>query len=192
MIEHKNIRDAMVREYLVDLEVALAGADPIERAETLASIREHLELALGADATEDQVEQVFESLGSTNAIAAEVSPRHFTGGYGPESSMTASWQASESGQPIGQSDSGNQSSSAKWIFAGSIVALLLAFPLFSVAAVLAVVCIVAGIMGLWSNRGNRNLLISAIMISVFVLCAILVYFFQVQNFLLYLNAASGV
>lgn len=59
----------MVHEYLMDLEVALAGADPIERAETLASIREHLEGSLPADASPEQVQQALSALGTPEQIA---------------------------------------------------------------------------------------------------------------------------
>lgn len=48
MLSQLSVRDAMVREYLQDLEVALAGADPVERAETLASIREQDRQGIGA------------------------------------------------------------------------------------------------------------------------------------------------
>ena len=69
MTKQSSVRDAMVREYLVDLEVALAGADPIERAETLASIREHLELAVPPSATVDQVRSALADLGAPGQIA---------------------------------------------------------------------------------------------------------------------------
>lgn len=134
MTKQTSVRDAMVREYLTDLEVALAGAEPIERAETLASIREHLEDSLPADASLEQVDQAIAALGPASAIAAESTP-----GYQPAFVHVApnptDW-------------------SAVMILAGGVASLFL-IPLMPLAAILAVVILVAGIIKLRSKEGNR-------------------------------------
>lgn len=65
----------LVEAYLADLDRALSDADPRERAETLAAVREHAAESLarhGAD--DDPARRVLDELGSVDAIAAEATP----------------------------------------------------------------------------------------------------------------------
>ncbi|XBH20929.1 hypothetical protein V5R04_11970 [Jonesiaceae bacterium BS-20] len=134
MTQDKTIRDAKIDGYLSGLSWALAGSDPAEREETLASIREHLEDSLPTDASPEQVDQAIAALGPASAIAAESTP-----GYQPS---------------VVQVVSNPTDWSAVMILAGGVASLFL-IPLMPLAAILAVVILVAGIMKLRSKLGNR-------------------------------------
>ncbi|SKC45591.1 HAAS signaling domain-containing protein [Krasilnikoviella flava] len=65
----------LVEAYLDDLDRALTTADPRERAETLAAVREHAAESLaryGAD--DDSARRVLDELGPVDAIAAAATP----------------------------------------------------------------------------------------------------------------------
>lgn len=62
----------LVDAYLADLDRSLAGADPRERAETLAAVREHIDEAL--QERPDAVREVLAELGPVDAIAASTTP----------------------------------------------------------------------------------------------------------------------
>lgn len=66
----------LVAAYLDGLDAALAGADPQERADVLASVREHLADALAGDEapSAERVRTVLDELGSVEQIAAAASP----------------------------------------------------------------------------------------------------------------------
>lgn len=65
----------LVEAYLADLDRALASADPRERAETVAAVREHAAEALARHGTDDEsARRVLDELGSVEAIAAEATP----------------------------------------------------------------------------------------------------------------------
>ncbi len=64
----------LVDYYLRDLDLALAGKDPGERADTLAAIREHLEQAVTDSSSGTDVERVLAELGTVESIAADVTP----------------------------------------------------------------------------------------------------------------------
>ena len=68
----------LVDNYLQDLNRALLGADPRERADTVAAIREHLDQALTDSSSSADVNQVLQDLGSVEMIAAEVTPAEDT------------------------------------------------------------------------------------------------------------------
>lgn len=63
----------LVHAYLADLERALAGADPRERADVLDGVREHLGEALGDGGPHEtaDVRRVLADLGPVEAIAAQ-------------------------------------------------------------------------------------------------------------------------
>jgi hypothetical protein len=70
-------RHELLERYLADLERRLAAADPGERADILASVREHVEsdlAALGRPATSADVAAALESLGSVDTVAAAWTP----------------------------------------------------------------------------------------------------------------------
>jgi hypothetical protein len=65
----------LVEAYLADLDRALAAADPRERAETVAAVREHAAESLARHGTDDEsARRVLDELGSVEVIAAETSP----------------------------------------------------------------------------------------------------------------------
>lgn len=65
----------VVEAYLADLERALAGSDPRERAETLAAVREHAAESLALHGSDDAgTRRVLDELGPVDAIAAASTP----------------------------------------------------------------------------------------------------------------------
>ena len=67
----------LVEAYLADLDRALAGADPRERAETLAAVRDHATDALAVKDGESQAQavmRVLTQLGPVDSIAASATP----------------------------------------------------------------------------------------------------------------------
>jgi len=70
-------RHELLERYLADLEHRLAAADPGERADILASVREHVEsdlAMLDRPATSADVAAALESLGSVDTVAAAWTP----------------------------------------------------------------------------------------------------------------------
>lgn len=61
----------LVEAYLDDLDRALAGIDPAERADVVASIREHVDESLGDEPTSQDVQEVLRRLGPVERIARE-------------------------------------------------------------------------------------------------------------------------
>ncbi|PWJ54439.1 Uncharacterized membrane protein [Quadrisphaera granulorum] len=63
----------LVQAYLADLERALVGADPRERADVLDGVREHLQESLGDDGAAEavRVQRVLADLGPVERIAAQ-------------------------------------------------------------------------------------------------------------------------
>ncbi len=66
----------LAQSYLADLDRALASAEPRERAETLAAVREHLteSLRLQEASDDDAVARVLAELGPVDEIAAATTP----------------------------------------------------------------------------------------------------------------------
>jgi hypothetical protein len=65
----------LVEAYLADLDRALAAADPRERAETVAAVREHAAELLARYGDDDEsARRVLDELGPVEAIAAEATP----------------------------------------------------------------------------------------------------------------------
>ena len=65
----------LVEAYLADLDRALAAADPRERAETMAAVREHAVESLARHGTDDEsARRMLDELGPVDTIAAEVTP----------------------------------------------------------------------------------------------------------------------
>lgn len=61
----------LVEAYLDDLDRALAGIDPAERADVVASIREHVDASLSEEPTPQDVQDVLRRLGPVERIARE-------------------------------------------------------------------------------------------------------------------------
>ena len=144
MTKQSSVRDAMVREYLADLEVALAGADPVERAETLASIREHLELAVPTSATVDQVRSALADLGAPAQIA--------------QTATTASAPAEGKGVD----------GLSVLLLVGAALALV-GIPLIILSFIVAFLCLVGAFVDLRTKRGTRPLTWAALLIAAFAL-----------------------
>ncbi|MEU2201274.1 hypothetical protein [Isoptericola sp. NPDC019482] len=65
----------LVEAYLADLERALAGSEPRERAETLAAVREHATESLALHGSDDAgARRVLDELGPVDSIAAASTP----------------------------------------------------------------------------------------------------------------------
>ncbi|MEU4362240.1 hypothetical protein [Promicromonospora sp. NPDC023987] len=65
----------VIEAYLADLDRALAVADPRERAETVAAVREHAAESLARHGRDDEsARRVLAELGPVETIAAEVTP----------------------------------------------------------------------------------------------------------------------
>ncbi len=66
----------LVAAYLADLDRALIGADPQERADTLAAVSEHIDESLAGvdEPTGEQVRRVLDELGPVDRIAAAATP----------------------------------------------------------------------------------------------------------------------
>lgn len=65
----------LVEAYLADLDRALAGTDPRERAETVAAVREHAVESLARHGRDDEAaRRVIGELGPVEHIAAEATP----------------------------------------------------------------------------------------------------------------------
>lgn len=65
----------LIEAYLADLDRALAAADPRERAETVAAVREHAAESLARyDTDEESARRVLDELGPVETIAAEATP----------------------------------------------------------------------------------------------------------------------
>ncbi len=149
MTQPNSIRDAMVGEYLSDLEAALAGADPVERAETLGSIREHLELSLPADAPRDKVAQTLADLGKPWVIAKSETPA------APAAMVSTAVVDAIAARPDGISIG---------LLVASIVALLGArsgIPALMVACV----CVVGASIDLATKRGHKGVALVSLGIS---------------------------
>ncbi|GHG49428.1 hypothetical protein GCM10011331_11980 [Flavimobilis marinus] len=131
----------LVEAYLADLDRALRGSDPRERAETLASITEHLDEALGNAPSTDAVRQVLAELGPVDAIAASTTPA----------------EPHHAAQP------------PRWLpalslaMAGASLALLLLNPF--IALPLALAALVMGIVQLRSDASSRPLTWAAVAVS---------------------------
>ena len=75
--------EIVVRDYVGNLEAAASHLAPDRRAELVADVREHIELALAEAGSTDEatVRNVLERLGSADEIvAAETGPDRLTGG----------------------------------------------------------------------------------------------------------------
>ncbi|XBH20932.1 hypothetical protein V5R04_11985 [Jonesiaceae bacterium BS-20] len=143
MTRQLSVRDAMVREYLTDLEVALAGADPVERAETLASIREHLELSVPASATIDQTQRVLRALGTPGQIALAAT-------QGPVVTMSSIPQS----QVAMPKDTSDPDIWSYLVLYGAVASVLLSIVPFLMMPI-ALACLVGAIWDLRRRTGPR-------------------------------------
>jgi hypothetical protein len=134
----------LLESYVADLERQLADADPAERADIVASVREHVAAdlaALGRPATPADVEASLTTLGSVDAVVA-------------------AWTPERSGQPATEPRRGLPTAV---VVAGALAALtavaLVIVPI--VAVPLAVTTLVAGIVALRRHREGRAISVVA-------------------------------
>ena len=143
----------LAEAYLRDLDRALAAAEPREREETLAEVGEQLHEAAAADPTGDQVRRRIEELGPVDAIAAAATPAD-----GPATPTPAT---------------PTQGPPRDWFVVGTTiasgVALITALLYFPLAAIIALVTFVLGIVQLFTSRAGRMLPVLSIVMSAVVL-----------------------
>lgn len=135
--------------YLNDLDRALTAADPRERQETLTEVGEQLHEAVAEDNDGTQVRRTIQQLGSVDAIAAAATPAD------PQP------PAAPPGQP------------KDWFVIGTTiasgVAMVTTVVFFPLAAIMALVTFVLGIVQLFTSKMGRMLPALSIMMSTFVL-----------------------
>lgn len=134
----------LLESYVADLERQLADADPAERADIVASVREHVAAdlaALGRPATPADVEASLATLGSVDAVAA-------------------AWTPEGSGQPAPEAHRGLPTAV---VVVGTLAALtavaLVVVPI--VAVPLAITTLVAGIVAIRRHREGRAISVIA-------------------------------
>lgn len=149
------LQNPVVSAYLADLARALSGVEESERADVLASVREHVEAALGdGEPTSDEVRTVLEHLGPVERIAAAAEP-------GP--TMTVVRVEAAPGRP----------GRPGWVapvliaLAGLSLALVPVNPF--VAVPLAVVVAVVAVVGARGHRGASGVFVAAGVVCVLTL-----------------------
>jgi HAAS domain-containing protein len=148
----KMTHDPLITAYLGDLERALADADPVDREEVLASVREHIEESLGdGEPDPSAVAAVLEHLGPVERIAAEARGGAAGGAAARiepvEVRPVDEWPANE------RSQAERPWSSGPVLLGAAVFSLvtLLFLPLLDVPLAIAVV--VLGVMGARRHRG---------------------------------------
>jgi hypothetical protein len=141
----------LLTAYLADLDRALLAVDPQERADTLASVREHVADALAGavDPTDEQVRRIVDELGPVERIAAACTPA--VPGPPPDG-----------GQWVGPA-----------LFISSVVSLALVVIVPWLAITIAAVCLVVTLIRLRRPGGPRALLRAAAVLSAVTLLATL-------------------
>ena len=129
----------LLEAYFADLNRALIGADPRERAETVQAMREHAAEMLSRYGNSDQTaERVITDFGPVEQIA----------------------EATTSAPPAPAPVSPHYSWVDIWLLVGSIVSLMFfVFPLFAIAV------LVWAILRIRQHRGNRALQKAALWVS---------------------------
>lgn len=129
---------ALLEAYFADLDRALIGAEPRERAETVQAMREHASEVLNRDGvSEKTAERVIAEFGPVEQIAAAASSAPE-----PAPAPARSW-------------------ADIWLLAGSIVSLA-----FFVFPFIAIAMLVWAILRMRQNAGNRALQKAAFWVSV--------------------------
>ncbi len=142
--------------YLADLTNRLAGADPAERADIVASVREHVEADLAMldrPATAADVQASLNALGSVDVVAAAWAPEHTGDASGP---------AAPSSIATGLRELPTAVTVAGVLTAITLILLVTVAPL---ALPTAVAALVAGIVALRRHREGRAVSITATVIG---------------------------
>lgn len=152
--ERTTMTSPLIEAYLTDLERALTEADPRERAETLATVREHIAESLGDAPTSASVEQTLAELGPVELIAAAATP-----------ATPATTPSSAPGTPDPD----------RWVAPVILIAAVVSVPLvvlnFLLAAPIALVCLVTAIFHLRRRPSQRGLLLATLVASALTLVA---------------------
>ncbi|MCB2177376.1 MAG: hypothetical protein KQH57_16320 [Actinomycetales bacterium] len=138
----------LLESYVADLERQLADADPAERADIVASVREHVAAdlaALGRPATPADVEASLAALGSVDAVAAA---------WTPEEGSAAAAEPARSGR--------TGLAVAAGVLAGLSVLLIWLPP---VAGSLGVIALVLGIIALRRRDEPRWAALTAVVVG---------------------------
>ncbi|WP_030147856.1 HAAS signaling domain-containing protein [Mycetocola saprophilus] len=149
----------LVAAYLRELDLALAGADPRERAETLAAIEHHVSDALAEDNSPEATRRVLAELGSPSAIAGAASPL-------------------PSPQPTSVAPQRDRFATGALTLACGSIALMLASPL--VAVPLALITIIMSIVHVRAPGANRRytwLALGLALVPLILVAAYLLLFF---------------
>ncbi|WP_187977297.1 hypothetical protein [Mycetocola sp. JXN-3] len=145
----------LVAAYLRELDLALAGADPRERAETLAAIERHVSDALAEDNSPEATRRVLAELGPPSAIAGAASPSS-----GPQ-------------QPASVVPKPDRLATGALVLACGSIALMLASPL--VALPLALITIIMSIVHVRAPGANRRYTWLALGLALVPLILVAVY-----------------
>lgn len=144
----------LVAAYLRELDLALVGADPRERAETLAAIEHHVSDALAEDSSPEATRRVLAELGPPSAIAGAASPSS-----GP--------------QPASVVPKSDRLATGALVLACSSIVLMLASPL--VAVPLALITIIMSIVHVRAPGANRRYTWLALGLALVPLILVAVY-----------------
>ena len=143
----------LVVAYLADLERALAGTDPHERADTLAAIREHIEDALDGTTQDTAATMaVLAGLGPVERIAATATPAH-TPAVAPTPTVAPTSAPTRERVSLA-------------LLGCAVASLALVFALPWVATPIAVVTLVVAIMQLRRHAGREGFLRTSVVLSI--------------------------
>lgn len=142
------LQHPVAQAYLDDLDRALTGADARERADTLASVQEHLTEALPENPTTEDVRRVLAELGPVDMIA---------------STATDAAPATNSSRSAARL--------AVVALAAAVAGALLLLPVPFIAVPLAVIALVAAIVHLRSGTSGRQLAWAALTVAALTLLA---------------------
>ncbi|GAA3880063.1 hypothetical protein GCM10022381_22910 [Leifsonia kafniensis] len=144
--------NSLVDAYIRELELALTGCDPRERAETIVAVQSHLDQALSADASDGETKRVLLELGSPADIAGAMTPapQMETNGRKPSDPF------------------------ALTALVTSILSMVILIPFFYFAIPLALGTLVAAGFHLKAAQANKPLTRAAIVVSALVLAVALV------------------
>lgn len=144
--------NSLVDAYVRELELALTGCDPRERAETIDAVQSHLDQALSADASAEETHRVLLELGSPADIAGAMTP-----------ALQVQTEGQRTSDPF-----------AMTALVTSILSLVILLPFFYVAIPLALGTLVAAGFHLKATQANKPLTRAAIVVSALVLVVVLV------------------
>lgn len=142
----------LVDAYIRELDLALTGSDAREHAETIASVRSHLDQTLPSDASAEKTKKVLKELGSPADIAAAMTPAPEADSNGPTPNDPFAWTA----------------------LAASVLSLVILIPFIYFAIPLALASLVGAGFHFRAPRANKPLTRAAIIVAALTLVIALV------------------